>query len=411
MSAAAAQVAAAYPLHSASAAQSAAYYNKSAFEKDGMQYCRLGTTGAVVSRIALGLMSYASVQAGDAAWQDWLLANEAGDAFLQQALECGINFFDTAEIYSEGRSELWFGAALKKLLGASRFTREDLIISTKIYPTRTMNPNSAFGGLQKGLSRKAIFAAVEGSLARLQTDYIDLYFIHRFDPNTSVEETMRALHDLVVAGKVRYIGASSMFTWQFNKLQQAAERNGWTKFAVMQNHYNAIYRYERETRRRGSGTQVRGVYSMHPAIDCVCFVCVFVVREEEREMIPYCVESGVACTPYSPLASGVLTRPKATGGDSKRAETDKAQRVKYYKSGDDEVSAAVQAIASERKIPAAQVALAWLLQKPGVTTPIIGATKAHHIPDAVAALKVQLSAEEIARIEKDYQPHAVSGHS
>jgi len=337
-----------------------------------MQYVRLGKTGAVISKIGLGLMSYASVKEGDAAWQEWVIANEKGDVFLQQALDAGINFYDTAEMYSEGRSEVWFGEALKRLLPKSRFTREDLIISSKIFPLRTMTTGSDFAGLQKGLSRKAIHAAVEGSLKRLQLDYLDVYFIHRFDPNTAVEETMRALHDLVVAGKVRYLGASAMYTWQFNKLQQAAERNGWTKFTVMQNHYNAIY------------------------------------REEERDMIPYCIDSGVALTPYSPLAAGILCRAKIEG-DSHRATTDKIQRNRYNRSGDDEVVAAVAAIATERGIPQAQVALAWVLAKPGVTSPIIGATKPHHISDAVAAVGVTLGKEEIERIEKAYQPHAVAG--
>lgn len=198
------------------------FFNKFAFRKDGMDYIYLGSTGAVVSRLALGLMSYAKESSGDAKWQQWVLPAQEGEAFIRQALDAGVTFFDTAEIYSEGRSEQFFGDSLQKLLPSSRFTRADLFISTKIFPTRTMNPASAFAGIQKSLSRKAIFDAVEGSLRRLQLDYIDLYFIHRFDPNTSPDETMKALHDLVVAGKIRYLGASSMWTWQVSR-----QSNGW----------------------------------------------------------------------------------------------------------------------------------------------------------------------------------------
>jgi len=356
------------------------YFNKPAFTKHGMDYVYLGSTGAVVSRIALGLMSYAKEQSGDGKWQEWVLPAKEGETFIKQALDAGINFFDTAEIYSEGRSEQFFGEALKNLLPSSRFTRADLFVATKIYPARTMNPASDFAGIQKSLSRKAIFEAVEGSLRRLQMDYIDLYFIHRFDANTAPEETMKALHDLVQAGKIRYIGASSMWTWQFNKLQSVAERHGWTKFTVMQNHYNALY------------------------------------REEEREMIPYCLDSGVALTPYSPLASGLLARDPAAAAaaaatPSKREETDKVQRVKYYKDGDDDVIAAVQRVAKARGVPPAHVALAWLLAKPAVGSPIIGATKAHHISDAVTALQLKLTPQEIESIEKEYRPHTVSGHA
>jgi len=340
-----------------------------------MQYARLGKTGMVVSRIALGLMSYASEQSGDAKWVDWVLANDEAEKYVKQALDAGITFFDTAEIYSEGRSEEFFGKALKKLLPDSHFKRSDLCIATKIYPTRTMRVGSEFGGLQKGFSRKALIDAVEGSLKRLQLDYIDVYFLHRFDPNTAIEETMRALHDLVSSGKIRYLGASSMYCWQFAKMQKVAEENGWTKFTVMQNHYNAIY------------------------------------REEEREMIPYCIDSGVSCTPYSPLASGVLCRPVGVHNETTRSQTDRIQKLKYFKTGDDEVSAVVQEIAKARNVPAAQVALAWVLLKPGVSSPIIGATKQHHIEDAVKALQLKLTEEEISKIEKPYVAHALYGHN
>jgi aryl-alcohol dehydrogenase-like predicted oxidoreductase len=349
------------------------YFNKPAGDKDDMQYVRLGNTGAVVSRICLGLMSYAQLKDGESKAYDWMLTYEESEPFVKQALDAGINFFDTAEVYNDGRSEHMFGTALKKLLPQSRFTREDLVISTKILPNRSMN-DRGFGGVQKGLSRKAIFAAVEGSLRRLQLDYIDLYFIHRFDPNTAIEETMKALHDLVEMGKIRYIGASSMFLWQFAQMQQVAEQRGWTKFSVVQNHLNAMY------------------------------------REEEREMIPYCLATGVTCMPYSPLASGVLCRQP---GDqpSSRSTSDPIQKIKYFKNGDDTIAQHVLDVAKQRNVPPAQVALAWVLQKKGVAAPIIGATKPHHIEDAIKALQVKLSDDELNKIEADYQPHRIAGHA
>jgi aryl-alcohol dehydrogenase-like predicted oxidoreductase len=350
------------------------FFNKPAFVKNGMQYIYLGSTGAVVSRLGLGLMPYAKDAPDSSKWGAWVLPAAEGEVFIKQALDAGINFFDSSEIYSLGRSEEFFGAALKKLLPGSQFTREDLVISTKIFPARTLGPATDSTPLQRSLSRKAIFSAVGGSLRRLQVDYIDLYFIHRFDPNTAPEETMKALHDLVQSGKIRYIGASSMYLWQFVKLQSAAERRGWTKFTVMQNHHNALY------------------------------------REEEREMNPYCLDTGVATTPYSPLASGVLLREPGTT-DSKRASTDKIQQGRYFKQGDDAVINAVLNVAHARGVPAAHVALAWLWSKPVVGAPIIGATKPHHISDAVGALDFKLTVEEIACIEKEYLPHAVSGFS
>ena len=348
------------------------HYNRHVNDKNGMSYIRLGNTGVVVSRICLGLMSYADQPSGESKWNGWALGADEGEKFVKQALDAGINYFDTAEIYSEGKSELFFGNTLKKILSSSQFTREDLFISTKIFPVRTFTPDSKFGGIQKGLSRKALFSAVEGSLKRLQTDYIDLYFLHRYDPNTDPEETMHALHDLVTMGKIRYLGASSMFLWQLIKLQNAAEKNGWTKFSVMQNHYNALY------------------------------------REEEKEMIPYCVDNGITLSPWSPLAGGVLCRPIGTK-DSTRSQKDQFQR--FTEADDKAVIQAVQDVAKARNLPAAQVALAWVLQKQGVSAPIIGATKPHHIEDAVKATQLKLTEEEIKKIEEEYKPHPIIGHN
>jgi len=335
-----------------------------------MHYIRLGQTGAVVSRICLGLMSYSD----DKPMYSWMLDAEKGEQFVQQALDAGITFFDTAETYSNGGSERFFGTALKKLLPQSRYTREDLFIASKILPQRTLKvEQGAVGGIQKGLSRKAIHAAIDGTLQRLQLDYLDLYLLHRYDPNTAPEETMQALHQLVVAGKVRYIGASAMYLWQFCRYNEVAERNGWTKFSVMQDHYNAIY------------------------------------REEEREMIPYCIDHGIATTPYSPLASGLLTRLPSAEPTS-RSQNDPTQKMKYHRAGDELVIEAVRAVATARSIPQAQVAMAWLLVKQGVTAPIIGATKVNHIADAVQALSVKLTEEEVRQIDTAYTPHAISGH-
>jgi aryl-alcohol dehydrogenase-like predicted oxidoreductase len=280
-----------------------------------------------------------------------------------------------AEIYADGRSELFFGNALQKLLPQSRFTREELFISTKINPARSPKPEGGMGGIQRGLSRKAIFAAVEGSLQRLQTPYIDLYFIHRYDPHTSPEETMRALHDLVTAGRVRYIGASSMFLWQLVRLQNAAIQHGWTRFSAVQNLINLIY------------------------------------REDDREMNPYCRDNGIALMPYSPLAAGVLGRKTPEDAGSSRAQTDNIQRSLFYKASDDAVTAALRSVAEKRGLPPAQVALAWVLQRPGVASPIIGATKQHHIQDAVEALRIQLTEDELRQLEELYQPHAIAGHN
>jgi aryl-alcohol dehydrogenase (NADP+) len=350
------------------------YYNKITGKRDGMEYARLGSTGVVVSRICLGIVTYTTPTPDGLNIKgfDWIIQGEEGEKFIKQALDAGINFFDTAESYNQGGSEAFLGIALKKLLPGSRFKREDLVIATKIHPNREiMVP---FIGMQTGLTRKAIFDAVEGSLKRLQLDYIDLCFIHRFDPDTAIEETMKALHDLVEAGKIRYIGASSMFAWQFQKMQNVAEKHGWTKFSVMQNLYNALY------------------------------------REEEREMIPYCVHAGVAVLPWSPLAGGTLARP-AGQDNTIRSETLFAKIMKNAQDGDDDVIQAVQEIAKNRGVSQAIVSLAWILQKQGVVAPIIGATKPHHISDAVSSLSFELTPEEVKMIEKCYRPHTVFGHA
>ena len=351
-----------------------AYYNKSVSTVDGvsgMQYIRLGSTGATVSRICLGCASYAQLEENEAAGYKWILHQQEAEKFIQQALDAGITFFDTSEAYNDQKSELFLGTTLRKLLPTAHFTRDDLFITTKIAPGRHATKLGK-DRLQRNLSRKAILAAVDASLHRLQLDYVDMLMLHRGDVDTSPEEVMSALHDVVKSGKARYIGASSMYTWQFVRLQMAAERNGWTKFSVMQNQWNAVY------------------------------------REEERDMIPHCIDTGVAITPYSPLAAGILAR-LPDSEPTFRAQNDPSQAARFHRAGDDEVVAAIQAIAKSRGIPPSQVALAWLLGKQGVTAPIIGATKPHHIEDAVKALAVQLTAEEVKQIEDKYVPHAIVG--
>ena len=382
------------------------FYNKSAGvdAATGMHYTRLGQTGAVVSRVCLGLMSYTD----STPMFHWMMNTEQSESFVKQALDAGITFFDTAESYSEGGSERFFGAALKKLLPQSRFTRSDLFITSKILPARsvTVTDHTAIGGIQKGHSRKAIFDAVEGTLQRLQLDYLDLYLLHRYDPNTAPEETMKALHDLVVAGKVRYIGTSAMFVWQLARLNEAAERNGWTKLTAMQVSHTrqACHRSAQFVGRLrltlcGAVFRLLSAQSHYNAL----------YREEEREMIPYCIDHGITITPYSALAAGLLART-STDEASNRAQNDPIQKRRYYKPGDDQVIAAVQAVAKARQLPPAQIALAWLLSKPGVSAPVIGATKPHHIEEAVKALAVQLSAEEVKQIEEGYIPHVVTSH-
>lgn len=327
-----------------------------------MNYARLGTTGMQVSRICLGCMGF-----GDAEhWvHKWVLDEENSRPIIKHALELGINFFDTANVYSLGRSEEILGRALKDFA-----KRDEVVIATKVHGKMREGPN---GG---GLSRKAILSEIDHSLRRLGVEYVDLYQIHRWDYETPIEETMEALHDVVKAGKARYIGASAMYAWQFQKALFAAERHGWTRFVSMQNHMNLIY------------------------------------REEEREMMPLCRDVGVGAIPYSPLAAGRLTRDW-TPDSSLRAETDQIAKMKYDSTTDTDrqIVERVAELAAKHGVARSQIALAWLLQKEPVTAPIIGATKASHLEEAVGALAVKLSAEEVAYLEEPYVPHRVVGHS
>jgi len=325
-----------------------------------MDYTRLGRTGLKVSRICLGCMTY-----GDPAWRGWVLPEGRGRPFIQKALELGINFFDTADMYSRGVSEEILGRAVKD------FTRrEDVVIATKVYFPMGDGPND------KGLSRKHIFNAIDASLRRLGVDHVDLYQIHRLDPETPIEETLEALHDVVRAGKARYLGASSMASWQFAKMLYLAERNGWPRFVSMQNHYNLVY------------------------------------REEEREMLPLCREEGVGVIPWSPLARGFLAgnRPRGQEGETPRAKGDAFARDYYYRPEDYDVLDRVLAVAARRGAKPAQIALAWLLHQPGVTAPIVGASRMEHLEDAVAALEIRLDEAERQELEAAYQPHPVMGH-
>jgi aryl-alcohol dehydrogenase (NADP+) len=325
-----------------------------------MQYVRLGTTGTVVSRICLGCMTY-----GTPSWREWVLDENASQPFFKRAVELGITFFDTADMYSLGVSEEVTGRALRHLTN-----RDEIVVATKVYQKMSDRLND------QGLSRKHIMKSIDRSLKRLGMDYVDLYQIHRWDYNTPIEETMEALHDVVKAGKARYIGASSMWAWQFAKAQHVAERHGWTKFVTMQNQYNLVY------------------------------------REEEREMIPLCRDQGVGIIPWSPLARGFLTgnRPRGSTGETLRGRTDTIA-LSYYNDGDYTIVERVTEVARQRGVNNAQVALAWLLHKPGVTAPIVGASKMQHLDDAVAALDLQLSAEEIALLEEPYTPHPVLDHA
>jgi aryl-alcohol dehydrogenase-like predicted oxidoreductase len=316
-----------------------------------MEYTRLGRTGLRVSRIGLGCMSYGDPGAG---MHRWTLDEDAAAVFFRQAVELGVTFWDTANVYQGGTSEEFVGRAI------SRFARrEDIVLATKVSGKMHEGPGGS------GLSRKAILEQVEASLRRLGTDYIDVYYLHRFDPETPVEETMATLHDLVTAGKVRYLGASSMWAWQFAKMQHAAARNGWTTFAAMQDQYNVLK------------------------------------REEERDMIPMCLDEGVGLTPYSPLAKGRATRP--WGEQTARSSTDTVATA-FDRDADKPVVDAIQKVAKARAVPMAQVALAWLLAKPVVSCPIVGATKPNHLKDATAALTLTLTADEIADLEKPYTP-------
>jgi aryl-alcohol dehydrogenase-like predicted oxidoreductase len=323
-----------------------------------MKYVKLGRTGLDVSKVCLGCMSYGDASRGG---HQWVLNEEESRPFIKKALELGINFFDTANVYSLGSSEEFLGRALRDFAN-----REEVVIATKVHGQMRKGPNGA------GLSRKTIMTEVEHSLKRLGTDYIDLYQIHRLDHRTPIEETLETLDDLVRSGKVRYVGASSMYAWQFAKALYTAGAHGWTRFASMQNHYNLLN------------------------------------REEEREMLPLCVDQGIGVIPWSPLARGRLTRD--WDEETTRSENDAFGKQLYNPdSTDRSVTDAVAKVASERRIPRAQVALAWMLSKPAVTAPIVGATKPHHLDDAVAAVDVVLSEEEIERLEEAYVPHAVAG--
>jgi aryl-alcohol dehydrogenase (NADP+) len=325
-----------------------------------MQYVRLGRSGLKVSRICLGCMSF-----GSPLWRDWVLSEEASRPFISRALEAGINFFDTADMYSRGVSEEVVGRAL-----ADMAQRDQVVIATKVFFPLGNGPNDG------GLSRKHILDAVDASLRRLGTDYIDLYQIHRWDDATPIEETLEALDDVVRAGKVRYLGASSMFAWQLAKALYTADRHGWTRFAAMQNHYNLVY------------------------------------REEEREMLPLCRAEGLGVIPWSPLARGFLAgkRSRQGGGETKRAKGDEYAHRMYYQDEDFAVAERTAEVAAERGVSPAQVALAWLLHQPGVTAPIVGATRLEHLDDAIAAAGLALSDEEAARLEEPYRPHPVLGH-
>ncbi|MEW9053195.1 MAG: aldo/keto reductase [Neobacillus sp.] len=324
-----------------------------------MEYVKLGKTGLDVSQICLGCMGFGDKER----WvHPWVINEEQSRPIIKKALDLGINFFDTANVYSDGTSEEYVGRALKDYAN-----RDEIVLATKVYFPMHDGPNS------KGLSRKGIMTEIDNSLRRLGTDYVDLYIIHRWDYNTPIEETMEALHDIVKAGKARYIGASAMYAWQFQKALHVAEKNGWTKFVSMQNHLNLIY------------------------------------REEEREMLPLCMEEGIGVTPYSPLASGILTRDWSE--TTYRSETDQVQRSKYDATADADrlVVERVKAIAEKRGVPRVHVALAWLLQKDPVTAPIIGATKVSHLESAAGALSVKLTPEEVAYLEEPYVPHSVVG--
>lgn len=322
-----------------------------------MRYVRLGSTGLEVSALTLGCMSWGTPERGG---HPWVLDEEAGRAVIKDALEAGITSFDTANVYSGGSSEEITGRALRDLA-----RREDYVLATKVHGRMRPGPNGA------GLSRAAIMTEIDHSLRRLGTDYVDLYQIHRWDPHTPIEETMEALHDVVKAGKARYIGASSMYAWQFAKAQYTADLGGWTRFVSMQNHYNLIY------------------------------------REEEREMIPLCADQGVGVLPWSPLARGRLAR--AWDATTARTETDQFGAT-LYREEDKAVVDKVAEVAARRDVPRAQVALAWLLAQPAVTSPIVGVTKPHHLTDAVAALDLELTDAELDELSSGYVPHAVSGH-
>jgi aryl-alcohol dehydrogenase (NADP+) len=326
-----------------------------------MEYVNLGSTGLKVSRICLGTMTY-----GTRKWREWVLDEDEARPFYQRALEAGINFFDTANGYSQGMSEEVTGRALRDFA-----RRDEYVLATKVFYPTGQKPN------QGGLSHKHIMDAVDASQRRMGMDYVDLYQIHRFDPDTPIEETLEALHDVVKSGKARYIGASSMYAWQFAKMQYTADLHGWTRFISMQNHYNLVY------------------------------------REEEREMIPFCIDQGIGLIPWSPLARGFLAgnRTRDMGGETARARTDAFGHEMYYQDTDFEVVDRAVEVAKRRGVSSAQVALAWVLSKSFITCPIVGASKMSHLDEAVAALDIELTEEEIAALEEPYQPHPVLGHA
>lgn len=327
-----------------------------------MEYVSLGRTGAKVSRVCLGCMTYGSPK-----WRPWVLDEEQSRPFFRRAWEAGINFFDTADMYSDGASEEVLGRALRDLA----IPREQVVVATKVYHPTGKTAN------ERGLSAKHVRHSLDRSLKRLQLDYVDLYQIHRFDPSTPVEETLRALDDAVRAGKVLHVGASSMFAWQLAKMLHAADRLGLVRFVTMQNHYNLVY------------------------------------REEEREVNPLCRDEGLGLLPWSPLARGFLAgNRKAKGeGDTSRSKTDDIADKFYYQESDFAVVERVSRVAAARGVPNAQVALAWLLHQPGVTAPIVGASKPHHLDDALAAVTLQLDTQELAALAEPYRPHPILGHS
>ena len=327
-----------------------------------MQYTNLGKTGLKVSRLCLGMMTYGSKQ-----WREWMLDEEQAKPFVKRALDAGINFFDTADVYSLGESEKITGNVLRHF----GVKRENVIVATKVFSTMSEDVND------RGLSRKHIMDSIDKSLKRLQMEYVDLYQIHRWDYNTPIEETMEALNDVVRAGKARYIGASSMFAWQFMKALHVSEMNGWSKFVSMQNHYNLVY------------------------------------REEEREMIPLCKDQGIGLIPWSPMARGFFAgnRKRGGGGETTRAQSDPFANELYFREEDFVIAERAAGVAKSHNASASQVALAWVLNKPHITAPIIGSSKIEHLDQAIAALEIKLSEEEVKQLEAAYQPHPVLGHS
>ncbi len=325
-----------------------------------MQYVNLGKSGLKVSRLCLGMMTYGSKK-----WRGWVLDENEAKPYIKRALDAGINFFDTADVYSTGESERITGNLLKDS------KRENLVIATKVHGQMSDDPND------RGLSRKHIMDSIDTSLKRLQMDYVDLYQIHRWDPNGPIEETMEALNDVVRAGKARYIGASSMFAWQFMKALHVSEINGWTKFISMQNHYNLVY------------------------------------REEEREMIPLCKDQGIGLIPWSPMARGFFAgnRKRGGGGETSRAQADPFANELYFRDEDFVIAERAAEVAKSHNATASQVALAWVLSKPHIAAPIIGSSKIGHLYQAIAALEIKLSDEEIKRLEESYLPHPILGHS